>query len=156
MQAPNQSSTLRIASEILSAYLQKNKLNVAQLTGLVAHVYAALVRPPMAQEAPALVPAVAIKKSVTPDYIVCLEDGKKFKSLKRHLRTVYSMTPSEYRAKWALPSDYPIVAPSYSQVRSRLAKEIGLGFKRTRKGSNAPSAVRPVRRKSKRKRARGA
>ena len=77
-------------------------------------------------------PAVPVKKSITPDYLVCLEDGKKFKSLKRHLRTHYDMSPDEYRAKWNLPSDYPMVAPSYAEARSNLAKQMGLGQQRKR------------------------
>ena len=86
------------------------------------------------KEAPAepAKPAVPIKKSITPDYLICLEDGKKFKSLKRHLRTHYDMSPDEYRAKWSLPSDYPMVAPSYAEARSNLAKQMGLGQQRKR------------------------
>ena len=80
-----------------------------------------------------LKPAVSVKKSVTPDYIVCLEDGKKFKSLKRHLRTQYNMTPEQYREKWALPADYPMVAPNYAAARSQLAKQMGLGQQRRRR-----------------------
>ena len=84
-----------------------------------------------------LTPAVPIKKSVTPDYIICLDDGKKFKSLKRHLRTAYNLTPDQYRVRWGLPSDYPMVAPNYAKARSELATQMGLGLKRkaSRKGS---------------------
>jgi predicted transcriptional regulator len=92
------------------------------------------------QEAPveALVPAVPVKKSITPDFIICLEDGKKFKSLKRHLRTKYDMTPDQYRAKWGLASDYPMVAPNYASARSELAKAMGLGAQR-RKPAETPA-----------------
>ena len=82
------------------------------------------------ETAKVLTPAISIKKSITPDYIICLEDGKKFKSLKRHLRTKYDLSPEDYRAKWGLPADYPMVAPNYAKLRSRHAKQIGLGKKR--------------------------
>ena len=83
-------------------------------------------------------PAISVKRSVTPDYIICLEDGKKFKSLKRHLRTQYGMTPEQYREKWGLPADYPMVAPNYAKARSELAKEMGLGQqRRKRRGSRS-------------------
>ena len=122
---------LELTSKIVSAYVSKNNLSVADLPGLIGSVRQALVsltQPQAAAEAPAeLKPAVAIKKSVTPDYIVCLEDGKKLKMLKRHLSSSYGMTPDEYRAKWGLGSDYPMVAPNYAKSRSDLALKLGLG-----------------------------
>ena len=122
---------LELTSKIVSAYVSKNNLSVADLPGLIGSVRQALVsltQPQAAAEAPAeLKPAVAIKKSVTPDYIVCLEDGKKLKMLKRHLSSSYGMTPDEYRAKWGLGSDYPMVAPNYAKRRSDLALKLGLG-----------------------------
>ena len=104
---------------------------------LIGHVHSALTRVSTghAEGAPSepLKPAVSVKRSITPDYIVCLEDGKKFKSLKRHLRTQYNMSPEEYREKWGLPADYPMVAPNYAQARSNLAKQMGLGQQRRRR-----------------------
>ena len=124
---------VEMAAEIVSAYVSANQVQPQDLPGLIRTVYSALnevsgaspVSQDLAQE-----PAVAIKKSVTPDFIICLEDGKKFKSLKRHLRTRYAMTPDEYRAKWGLPHDYPMVAPNYAKERSNLAKRMGLGHAR--------------------------
>jgi predicted transcriptional regulator len=112
--------------------VKNNPVPVSELPALIASVAASLNglfngSAPAEAEAPK--PAIPIKKSVTPDYIISLEDGRKFKSLKRHLMTSYSMTPDEYRAKWNLPSDYPMVAPNYSQARSALAKNLGLGKK---------------------------
>ena len=125
-----------LAADIVSAYVSNNTVSSSDLPGLIGEVYAALQRTssgvapePMPEP---LKPAVPVKKSVTPDYIVCLEDGKKFKSLKRHLRTQYNMTPEEYREKWGLPADYPMVAPNYAQARSDLAKKMGLGQQRRR------------------------
>jgi predicted transcriptional regulator len=124
---------VEMAVEIVSAYVSANQVPPQDLPGLIRTVYSALnevsgaspVSQDLTQE-----PAVAIKKSVTPDFIICLEDGKKFKSLKRHLRTRYAMTPDEYRAKWGLPHDYPMVAPNYAKERSNLAKRMGLGHAR--------------------------
>ena len=124
---------VEMTAEIVSAYVSANQVPSQDLPGLIRTVYSALqdvagVGAPvqeMAQE-----PAVAVKKSITADYIICLEDGKKFKSLKRHLRTRYGMTPDEYRAKWGLPHDYPMVAPNYAKERSNLAKRMGLGHSR--------------------------
>lgn len=119
-----------MAAEIVSAFVSANPVAPQDIPGLIRTVHAALAEvsgaPATALE-PAQEPAVAVKKSVTPDYIICLEDGKKFKSLKRHLRTRYGMTPDEYRTKWALPHDYPMVAPNYAKERSNLAKRMGLG-----------------------------
>jgi predicted transcriptional regulator len=125
-----------LAADIVSAYVSNNTVATGELPALIADVYAALQRTssgvtPEPQPEP-LKPAIPIKKSVTPDYIVCLEDGKKFKSLKRHLRTQYGVTPEEYREKWGLPADYPMVAPNYAQARSDLAKKMGLGQQRRR------------------------
>jgi predicted transcriptional regulator len=121
-----------LSAEIVCAYVSHNALSVGDLPKLIADVHSALnALSTGSAPAPAveLKPAVPIKKSVASDYIVCLEDGKKFKSLKRHLRTHYNLSPEEYREKWGLPADYPMVAPSYSETRSRLAKDNGLGRK---------------------------
>jgi predicted transcriptional regulator len=124
---------VEMAAEIVSAYVSANQVQPQDLPGLIRTVYSALNEvsgaAPTSQDL-AQEPAVAIKKSVTPDFIICLEDGKKFKSLKRHLRTRYAMTPDEYRSKWGLPHDYPMVAPNYAKERSNLAKRMGLGHAR--------------------------
>ena len=130
------SNLIDLAADIVSAYVSNNTVPAAELSGLIAEVYGALQRTstgiaPEPLPEP-LKPAVPVKKSVNPDFIVCLEDGKKFKSLKRHLRTQYNMTPEEYREKWGLPADYPMVAPNYAQARSDLAKKMGLGQQRRR------------------------
>lgn len=119
-----------LTAEIVAAYVANNPVPAASLAGLIATVHTAvsgLSEP--AAPAPVLSPAVNPKRSVQPDYIVCLEDGKRFKSLKRHLMTRYGLTPEEYRAKWSLPHDYPMVAPNYAAARSKLAKSMGLGRK---------------------------
>ena len=122
-----------LTAEIVSAYVSNNPVGASDLPGLIGDVHSALTRVtgnieiPEREEAK---PAIAVKKSVTPDYIICLEDGKKFKSLKRHLRTHYKLTPDEYRTKWGLPHDYPMVAPNYAAARSQLAKKMGLGTRR--------------------------
>lgn len=120
------------STDIVAAYVSHNAISPTDLPRLIADVHAALTALG-SEEAAAPVeekkPAVPVRKSVTPDYIVCLEDGKKFKSLKRHLRTHYNLSPEEYREKWGLPADYPMVAPSYSATRSKLAKANGLGRK---------------------------
>ncbi len=119
-----------MTAEIVSAYVSANEISAQDLPALIRTVHAALGEVAGAQpglQEPAQEPAVAIKKSITPEYIICLEDGKKFKSLKRHLRTRYGMTPEEYRTKWNLPHDYPMVAPNYAKERSNLAKRMGLG-----------------------------
>ncbi|MEO8758089.1 MAG: MucR family transcriptional regulator [Devosia sp.] len=121
-----------LSTEIVSAYVSHNALSMTDLPKLIADVHLAL-RGLRSETAPTIVeelkPAVAVRKSVAPDYIICLEDGKKFKSLKRHLRTHYDLSPEEYREKWGLAADYPMVAPNYSATRSRLAKDNGLGRK---------------------------
>jgi len=122
--------------DIVSAYVSNNSVAASDLPGLINEVHGALQRITSGvQEVPAEAPkpAVPVKKSVTADYIICLEDGKKFKSLKRHLRTQYNISPEEYREKWALPADYPMVAPNYAQARSNLAKQMGLGQQRRRR-----------------------
>ncbi len=123
-----------MTTEIVAAYVAGNEVAPQDLPALLRTVHGALREISGAAPAPSLVavldPAVPIKKSISADYIVCLEDGKKFKSLKRHLRTRYSMTPDQYRAKWGLPHDYPMVAPNYAKERSNLAKRMGLGLSR--------------------------
>lgn len=127
---------VELAAEIVSAYVSNNSVPSSELPALLNDVHAAIVRvasgaPPVVAEA--LKPAVPPKKSITSEYIVCLEDGRKFKSLKRHLRTQYNLSPEEYREKWGLPSDYPMVAPAYAKARSALAKQMGLGQQRRRR-----------------------
>jgi predicted transcriptional regulator len=123
-----------LASEIVSAFVANNSVPVSELAGLIASVHATLSSLDQATAAPApLTPAVPIKRSITPDYLVCLEDGKRFKSLKRHLRSRYGLSPEEYRARWNLAPDYPMVAPNYAAARSELARTMGLGQQR-RKG----------------------
>lgn len=122
------SELLALTSSIVAAHVSKNPVSVAELPALIREVYTTLAEVEAGEKAePAPEPAVPVKKSVTPDYIVCLEDGKKMKVLKRHLKAAYNMTPDEYREKWGLPSDYPMVAPNYSKLRSKRAKQIGLG-----------------------------
>lgn len=120
-------------TKIVEAYVGRNTIDPGKLSVLIHETHAALSAAASSQEAPAKVeqtPAVPVKKSLTPDYIICLEDGKKFKSLKRHLRTQYGMSPDEYREKWRLPGDYPMVAPNYAVERSHLAKKMGLGVRK--------------------------
>ncbi|CAM5775007.1 MucR family transcriptional regulator [Labrys miyagiensis] len=127
--------SVAVAAEIVAAYVSNNSVSAASLPTLIGDVHLALQRlksgesAPAEAEQPKLMPAVPIKKSVTPDFIICLEDGKKFKSLKRHLSSTYDMTPDDYRAKWGLPNDYPMVAPNYAAQRSSLARSMGLGSK---------------------------
>jgi predicted transcriptional regulator len=126
---------IALAADIVSAYVSNNTIGAGDVANLIGDVYKALNN---VGEAPAAVasepqkPAVNPKKSIAADYLICLEDGKKFKSLKRHLRTMYNISPEQYREKWGLPPDYPMVAPNYAEARSRLAKEMGLGQKRKR------------------------
>jgi predicted transcriptional regulator len=122
-----------LAANIVSAYVAKNAVPVAELPALIASVHGALsktARGLAEQPKEELNPAVPIKRSVTPDHIICLDDGKRFKSLKRHLRTKYNLTPEQYRQRWGLASDYPMVAPNYAKARSALATKMGLGQKR--------------------------
>ena len=127
-----ESDLVELSTEIVSAYVSHNAVSPGDLPRLISEVHQALrtlrTNEPVAQ-VEELKPAVPVRKSVSNDYIVCLEDGKKFKSLKRHLRTHYNLSPEEYREKWGLPADYPMVAPSYSATRSKLAKDNGLGRK---------------------------
>jgi predicted transcriptional regulator len=121
---------LRMTTDVVAAYVSNNNLPTAQLPDFIASIYASLRTLDHKQEggeSSALKPAVPIRKSITPDYLICLEDGKKLKMLKRHLRSTYGLTPDAYRAKWGLPSDYPMVAPNYAEQRSAFAKKIGLG-----------------------------
>ena len=122
-----------LTAEIVSAHVGNNTVAVSDVPSLIEQVYNTLSRlSPETEEENTQEPAVSVRASVKPDYIVCLEDGKKLKMLKRHLMTHYSMTPDEYRQKWNLPADYPMVAPNYAKQRRELAKKIGLGTKRTR------------------------
>ncbi|MGP1394076.1 MAG: MucR family transcriptional regulator [Inquilinaceae bacterium] len=127
-------SLLMLTSQIVSAHVGNNNVGVGDLPQLIGQVYRSLssvgVEQAPAPERPQ--PAVPVKKSITPDFLVCLEDGKKLKMLKRHLKTSYDMSPEDYRERWALPPDYPMVAPNYAKQRSRLAKEIGLGTRSRR------------------------
>jgi len=131
---------LRMTAEVVAAYVRNNSLPTAQLSDVINTVYSSLKsldsQAPEIKSEP-LKPAVPVRKSITPDYLVCLEDGKKLKMLKRHLRSTYNMTPDEYRAKWGLPPDYPMVAPNYAEQRSAFAKKIGLG-----RGNEARAAKR--------------
>ena len=128
---------IELTADIVSAYVSNNSVPASDLPALISEVHSALSRviggaaPVVQAEAPK--PAIPVKKSITADYLICLEDGKKFKSLKRHLRTQYNMSPEQYREKWGLPADYPMVAPNYAQARSELAKQMGLGQQRRRR-----------------------
>src|SRR6202166_4554558 len=138
---------LPLASDIVAAHLSNNKVPSGELPELIRNVVQALAAASAGEPAPMPRPdpAVSIKKSITPDFIICLEDGKKLKMLKRHLRTAYKMTPDDYRTRWNLPADYPMVAPNYAKKRSSLAKKIGLGTKPRRKRAQALSSKRPRR-----------
>ena len=130
------SSFIELTATIVSAYVSNNPVPSADIAALIGQVHSALKRVSGGQAAAPtepLKPAVPIKRSINPDHIVCLEDGLKFKSLKRHLRTRYNMTPEQYREKWALPPDYPMVAPNYAAARSQLARQMGLGQQRRRR-----------------------
>lgn len=120
-----------LTAEIVASYVAHNSVPASDLPALINSVHQALKQlgRPVIHDSKQQEPAISVRKSVTPDYIICLEDGKKFKSLKRHLHTRYNMSPNEYRAKWGLPSDYPMVAPNYSAARSNLANAMGLGRK---------------------------
>ena len=134
--ASDETNYIGLTAEIVSAYVSNNTVASADLPALINQVHSALCGSRAARRrrsSEPLKPAVPVKNSITPDYIVCLEDGKKFKSLKRHLRTQYEMTPEQYREKWGLPPDYPMVAPNYAAARSQLAKQMGLGQQRRRR-----------------------
>lgn len=127
---PNSTELLELTAEIVSAYAGNNTINISDVPALIQSVYKTLSVVGTESTIPERPkPAVAIKKSIFPEFIVCLEDGKKLKMLKRHLKTAYNMTPEEYRERWGLASDYPMVAPNYARHRSALAKKIGLGTK---------------------------
>jgi predicted transcriptional regulator len=122
--------TIEMTAEIVASYVENNTVAATELPSLIQSVYRALTGVATGgdvAETPAKEPAVPIRRSITPDHLVCLEDGRKFKSLKRHLRTRYNMSPEDYRAKWGLAKDYPMVAPNYAKARSDLAKQMGLG-----------------------------
>jgi predicted transcriptional regulator len=132
----NAESYIELTADIVSAYVSNNAVTAGDIPALIGQIHAALTRlggggADVSVEQ--LKPAIAVKRSVTPDHIICLEDGKKFKSLKRHLRTQYNMTPEQYREKWGLPPDYPMVAPNYAAARSELANQMGLGQQRKRR-----------------------
>jgi predicted transcriptional regulator len=127
---------IELTAQIVSAYVGHNSVPSAEIASLIGQVHAALKRVSggqMTAHAEPAKPAVSVKRSLNSDFLVCLEDGKKFKSLKRHLRTQYNMTPEQYREKWGLPADYPMVAPNYAAARSQLAKQMGLGQQRRRR-----------------------
>ncbi|MBS7739347.1 MAG: MucR family transcriptional regulator [Chelatococcus sp.] len=127
---------VELTADIVSAYVSNNTVGPSELATMIGEVHAALARvtsSPVEEPVEAPKPAISIRKSITPDYLICLEDGKKFKSLKRHLRTQYDITPEQYREKWGLPSDYPMVAPNYAKARSQLAKDMGLGQQRRKR-----------------------
>jgi len=133
------SELLEMTADIVSAYVSNNTLSPAEVPGLIASIHTALstVTTGAPEPEPEIKePAVPVRKSITPDFLICLEDGRKFKSLKRHLRTKYDISPEEYRAKWGLPKDYPMVAPNYAKARSELAKSMGLG-----QGGRKPAKV---------------
>jgi predicted transcriptional regulator len=127
---------IELTANIVSAYLGNHSVPASDIPALISQIHASLTRVSSGADlnSEPLKPAVPVKKSITPEYLVCLEDGKKFKSLKRHLRTQYNMTPEQYREKWSLPADYPMVAPNYAQARSALAKQMGLGQQRRKRG----------------------
>jgi len=131
--APAGVALIEITADVVTAYVTKNPVSAAELSTLIGNVHGALVAlsaAPTIAAPPRPEPAVPIRKSVTNDFIICLEDGKKFKSLKRHLATKFGMTPQQYRERWGLPSDYPMTAPAYSAARSEFARKLGLGKKR--------------------------
>ena len=138
--APNY---IELATDIVSAYVANNTVPASDLPQLIADIHAALLSlsgGSVEKLVEPQTPAVSVRKSITPDFIICLEDGKKFKSLKRHLRTQYNLTPEEYREKWGLPSDYPMVAPNYAEARSALAKKMGLGQQRKKPAARSATA----------------
>src|SRR4051812_45490963 len=139
----NTPNTVELAADIVSAFVSNNSVPMAELPALIGSIHSALTSVSTgAAEEPAeepKAPAMPIKKSVQPDYIVCLDDGKRFKSLKRHLRTTYNLPPDQYRAKWGLARDYPMVAPNYAAARSELAKQMGLGARRRKTAEPEPT-----------------
>ncbi len=138
---PSHDEILSMTTQIVSAYVSHNEMSGSQIPEVIRSVYATLNAQKSGEVAVSKTPqkpAATVRKSITPDFIVCLEDGKKLKMLKRHLRTTYGLTPEEYRAKWGLPADYPMVAPNYSAQRSAFAKKIGLGRKRAKPKRGRP------------------
>ena len=135
---------LEHTTRIVAAQVANNPIAVTDVPGLISTVHQALATLGPEEPAPRPEPAVPIKQSVKPEYIVCLDDGKKLKMLKRHLRTAYNMTPDDYRKRWGLPRDYPMVAPNYAKQRSELAKKIGLGRKPGTKAKKPSKAMRPT------------
>ena len=136
MNEPAAKNFIDLTTTIVSAYVSNNPMPASDIPALIGQIHAALLRVSTGRAELPLEPAkpaVPVKKSMTADYLICLEDGKRFKSLKRHLRTQYSMTPEQYRDKWGLPPDYPMVAPNYAAARSQLAKKMGLGQQRRRR-----------------------
>ena len=133
---------LELTSTIVAAHVSNNAVPTADLPGVIATVHETLAALGT-EEAPRPEPAVPIKKSITPDYIICLEDGTEHKMLKRHLKTAHGMTPAEYRERWGLPRDYPLVSPNYAATRSKLAKKIGLGRKRGAKAKKPSKPKKP-------------
>jgi predicted transcriptional regulator len=142
---------VELTADIAAAYLSANTVPATDLAGLIQTIHQALSGVSSgapAQAAEPAKPAVPVKKSITPDYLISLEDGKKYKSLKRHLRTKYNMTPEDYRTKWGLPKDYPMVAPNYAKARSEMARSMGLGQggrgrKKAAGGNGAPAKAAP-------------
>jgi MucR family transcriptional regulator, transcriptional regulator of exopolysaccharide biosynthesis len=133
---PASSHFIELTADIVSAYVSNNTVSAGDIPALINQVHSALMQVSGGRsevQGEALKPAIPVKRSINPDFIVCLEDGKKFKSLKRHLRTQYNMTPEQYRDKWGLAPDYPMVAPNYAAARSQLAKQMGLGQQRRRR-----------------------
>ena len=150
MGAAENNDLVELTAEIVSAYVSYNDVEPEELPALIAEVHAALVRAPEGPAQPEpepQEPAVSVRRSVTPDYIFCLEDGKGFKSLRRHLGNEHGMTPDEYRAKWGLKKDYPMVAPNYAEARSTLAKALGLGRKAVALVEDAVPQVKKARSK---------
>jgi len=148
MAEDNQDNLLTLTADIVAAHVSNNSVAIADLPDVIGRVHAALAAlgSPAAAPEPELKPAVSIRSSVKPDHIICLEDGKKLKMLRRHLMTHYGLTPDDYRAKWGLPKDYPMVAPAYAEKRRALAKEIGLGTKGRGGGRKPAAKPAPVRR----------
>ena len=140
-EAVRREDVMRMAVDIVAAYLSRNQLPTTRIPEVITTIVGSLDGLDRAGAAPPAEPQkpkVPIRRSVTPDFVICLEDGKKLKMLKRHLRTAYNMTPEEYRAKWRLPPDYPMVAPNYSKQRSEFARKIGLGRKPNQRRRRAP------------------
>lgn len=141
------SDLVTLSADVVSAYVSNNLVPADELPKLIGEIYSALIAlnaPSVAASEPKPEPAVPVRKSITPDFIICLEDGKKFKSLKRHLQAHYGLTPAEYRQKWGLPADYPMVAPNYAATRSALARASGLGQVRGARGAEPAPAVETV------------